>query len=81
MYVCVYCEKPGHKSSECEIVSGTDEGKLMLSKNAFCFDCTSPKHRAFDCCSNKTFANCKEKHGTSVFEKIQMLYRLQMTIM
>ena len=22
-YVCVYCEKPGHKSRECELVSET----------------------------------------------------------
>ena len=33
------------------------------------FNCTVPKHRASDCCSNKTCANCKGKHHTSTLEK------------
>ena len=68
-YVCVYCEKPGHKSSECELVSETPERRLILSKKKLCFNCTGPKHRASDCRSNKTCANCKGKHHTSICEK------------
>ena len=68
-YVCVYCEKAGHKSSEYELVSGTPERRLILSKKKLCFNCTGPKHRASDCRSNKTCANCKGKHHTSICEK------------
>ena len=68
-YVFVYCEKPGHKSSECELVNETPERRLILSKKKLCFNCTGPKHRASDCCSNKTSANCKLKHHTSICGK------------
>ena len=68
-YVCVYCEKPCHKSSECELVSGTPERMLILSKKKLCFNCTDPKYCASDCHSNKTCVNCKGKQHTSVCEK------------
>ena len=68
-YVCVYCEKPGHKSSECELVSEPPERRMILSKKKLCFNCTGPKHRASDCRSDKTCANCKAKHHTSICEK------------
>ena len=68
-YVCVYCEKPCHKSSECELVSETPERRLILSKKKLCFNCTGPKHCASDYRSNKTCANCKAKHHTSICEK------------
>ena len=68
-YVYVYCEKSGHKSSECELVSETRERRLILSKKKLCFNCTCPKHRASDCRSNKTCAHCKGKHHTSICEK------------
>ena len=69
VYVCVYCGKRGHKSSKCELVSETPERRLILSKKKLCFNSTSPKHCASDCHSNKTFANCKGKHHTSICEK------------
>ena len=31
-YACVYCEKPGHKSSKCDLVSATPE-----SRTGWCF--------------------------------------------
>ena len=68
-YVCVYCEKPGHISRECELVSGTQESRLILSKKKLCVNCTGPNHRASDCRSNKTCTNCKGKHHTSICEK------------
>ena len=51
-YACVYYEKPGHKFSECELVSGNREHRLILSKKKLCFNCTGPKHCASDCRSN-----------------------------
>ena len=68
-YVCVYCEKPGHKSSECELVSGTPKRSLILSKKISQFNCTGPKNFSSDCHSNKTCANCKRKHHTLICEK------------
>ena len=68
-YVCVYYEKPGHKASEYELVSGTPERRLILSKKKLCFNCAGPKHRACDCRSNNMCANCKGKHHTSICEK------------
>ena len=50
-------------------LSGIPERRLILSKKELCFHCTGPKHRASDCRSNKTFANCKGNHHTSVCEK------------
>ena len=67
--MCVYCEKPGNKSSENELVSGTSERRLILSKKKLCLNCVGPKHRASDSLSNKTCKNCKRKHHTSVWEK------------
>ena len=42
---------------------------MILSKKRLCFNCTGPKHRASDYHSNKTCANCKGKHHTSICEK------------
>ena len=44
-YVSVCCEKPGYKSSECELLSETHERRLILSKKKLCFNCTVSKHR------------------------------------
>ena len=72
--VCVCYEKPGHKSSECELVSGTPKLKLILSKKKLCFNCAGPKHRASDCRSNKTCANLKENITSQFVKKRQMFY-------
>ena len=68
-YVCVYYEKAGHRSSYCELVIGISEPRLILLKKKLCFNFTSPKHRTFDCRSNKTCTYCKEKYHTSIYEK------------
>ena len=68
-YVCVYCEKAGHRSSDCELVIGISERRLILSKKKMCFNCTSPKHRTFDCGSNKTCTYCKGKYRNSIYKK------------
>ena len=68
-YARVYCEKPGHKSSECELVIETPQCRLILSKEKLSFNCAGSKHCASDFRSNKTFANCKGKYHTSICEK------------
>ena len=68
-FVYVYCEKPGHKSSECELVIETPQCRLILSKEKLSFNCAGSKHCASDFRSNKTFANCKGKYHTSICEK------------
>ena len=32
-YVCYYCETPGHKSSECDLVGGTPERRSSQKRN------------------------------------------------
>ena len=66
---CVYCDKQGHKASECEIVKSVADRKLILSKKKLCFNCTGTKHRASDCRSNKLCLNCNSKHHTSICDK------------
>ena len=70
-YVCYYSETPGHKSSECDLVGGTPERRLILPKKKLCFDFTGPKHS--DCRRNKTCVNCKGKHHTSACEKTSIV--------
>ena len=41
--VCVYCDKEGHKSSECKTVAKVSERRLILSQNRLCFNFTSSK--------------------------------------
>ena len=50
--VCVYCDKEGHKSSECKTVakvSANINRRLILSQKSLCFNCTDSKHRASEC--------------------------------
>ena len=68
-YVCVYCEKAGHRSSDCELVIEISECRLILSKKKLCFNCASPKNRTFDCGSNKTCIYCKGKYHNSIYKK------------
>ena len=67
--VCVYCDKEGHKSSECETVAKVSDRRLILSQKRLCFNCTGTKYRASECPSTKTCLTCKEKHHTSMCEK------------
>ena len=42
---CLYCDKQGHKASQCESVKGVEDRRLMLSKNKLCFNSTGANHR------------------------------------
>ena len=65
----VYCDKEGHKSTECKTVAKVSERRLILSQKRLCFNYTGSKHRAFECRGTKTCLTCKEKHHTSICEK------------
>ena len=65
----VYCDKEGHKSTECKTVAKVSERRLILSQKRLCFNCTGSKHRASECRITKTCLTCKEKHHTSICEK------------
>ena len=58
---CVYCEKSGHKASDCKTVSDIEERRLTLSKKKLCFSCTGTKHRASECLSKRSCMKCKGK--------------------
>ena len=40
---CVYCEKQGHKASQCESVKSVEDRRLIISKKKLCFNCTEAK--------------------------------------
>ena len=67
--ICVYCEKEGHKSSDCKSVECVSDRRLKLSEKKLCFNCTGSKHKASDCKSTKTCQFCNEKHHTSICRK------------
>ena len=66
---CVYCEKQGHKASQCESVKSVEDRRLILSKKKLCFNCTGTKHKASDCHSNKLWLICNSKHHASICDK------------
>ena len=65
----VYCDKEGHKSTECKTVAKVSERRLILSQKRLSFNCTGSKHRVSECRRTKTCLTCKEKHHTSLCEK------------
>ena len=67
--VCVYCDKEGHKSSECKTVAKVSDCRLTLSQKRSCFNCNGSKHRASECRSTKICLTCKEKHHNLICEK------------
>ena len=58
-----------HKSADCEKVKSDSHRKKILSEKKSCFDCTSTKHHAADCRSNRKSLLRKCKHHTSICEK------------
>ena len=66
---CVYCEKSGHKASDCKTVSDIEERRLILSKKKLCFNCTGTKQRASECLSKRSYVKCKGKHHSSICDK------------
>ena len=66
---CVYCEKQGHKASQCEPVKSVEDRRLIISKKKLCFNCTETKHRATDYHRNKLCLICNSKHHNSMCDK------------
>ena len=67
---CVYCEKPDHRSSDCKTAKTVTERRKILSDKKLCFNCTGAKHRAVECHNAKTCLKCKNKHHTSICDKL-----------
>ena len=66
----VYCEKPGHRSSDCKTAKTVTELRNILSDKKLCSNCAGAKHRAEECCSAKTYLTCKNKQSTSICDKL-----------
>ena len=66
----VYCEKPDHRSSDCKTAKTVTERRKILSSKRLCFNCTGAKHRAAECRRSKTCLKCKNKHHTSICDKL-----------
>ena len=67
---CVYHEKPDHRSSDCKTAKTVTERRIILSDKKLCFNCTGAKHRAEKCRSAKACLKCKNKHHTSICDKL-----------
>ena len=68
--VSVYCEKPDHRSSDCKTAKTVTERRKILSDKKLYFNCTGAKPRAVECRSAKICLKCKNKHHTSICEKL-----------
>ena len=68
--VCVYCEKPEHKSVGCKTVASVDERKRVLSNKHLCFNCTGNKHKAADCKCRVLCQVCQKRHHTSICDRL-----------
>ena len=66
----MYCEKPGHRSSDCKTAKTVTELRNILSDKKLCFNCAGAKHRAAKCRSAKTYLTCKNKQSTSICDKL-----------
>ena len=67
---CLYCEKPDQRSSDCKTAKSVTERRKILSNKRLCFNCTGAKHRAAECRRAKTCLKCKNKHHTSICDKL-----------
>ena len=66
----VYYKKPDHISSDCKTAKTVTERRKILRDKKLCFNCTEAKHRAAECRSSKTCLKCKNKHHTSISDKL-----------
>ena len=66
---CIYCDKQGHKDSQCESVKSVKDLRLIPSKKKLCFNCTGTKHRISDFRSKKLCRIYSLKHHTSICDK------------
>ena len=66
----MYCEKPGHRSSDCKTAKPMTERRKTLSDKNLCFSCIGAKHRVTECCRAKTWLKCKNKHHASMCDKL-----------
>ena len=67
---CVYCDKPEHRSVDCQTVTSLDARKRLLSSKRLCFSCTGNKHRAADCKSRSLCQICQKRHHTSICDRL-----------
>ena len=58
---CMFCQGI-HASEKCESLKDLEERKTFLIRNARCFNCLRPGHRAFTCRSKVKCSNCNGKN-------------------
>ena len=68
--VCVYFEKPEHKSVDCKTVTSVDERKRVLCNKHLCFNCTGTRHKAADCKCRVLCQVSQKKHHTSICDRL-----------
>ena len=66
----VYCDKRDHRSSDCKTAKTVTERRKILSDKKLCFNCTGAKYRTVEFRSTKTCLKCKNKHHTSICDKL-----------
>ena len=66
----MYCERSDHSSSDCKTAKAVTESRKILSDEKICFNCAGAKNRTAECCRAKTCLKCKNKHHTSICDKL-----------
>ena len=66
---CVYCEKSGHRPSDCSKVASVAERKKVLIEKQLCFNCAGTKHKAFECRSQVGCLFCERRHHSSICDR------------
>ena len=62
--------QPDHRSSDCKTTKTVTERRKILSDKKLCFNCTEAKYRTAEFRSAKTCLKCKNKHHTSICDKL-----------
>lgn len=67
---CIYCDEENHKAASCKKINKLEERRKIVSDKKLCFNCTGSGHRAVNCPSRIRCQHCKNKHHTSLCDKV-----------
>ena len=66
-----YCDCVTHRSWECNKITWPTNRWRILQNKKLCFNCTGSKHRAPQCRSHWTCVHFKQRHHSSICDKVE----------